>query len=209
MTGYVGTMDEVDSPLRALDEDRALLVRCLSALETTDVAVERADLARATALLAARYENVLADAMYPQIVDSLGTQRAVEHAERLLARTRADIAVVRVDSRCAAPIDAHLSDPDGLEEDIDSMTASLRSRLDYEDAELFKLVGRLESRDIKRLRQRIDEATAHKTGRPDPPDNPLIRKLAEARESTGLAVNDHSTTWNPGLEAVVDGRESI
>jgi hypothetical protein len=35
----------------------------------------------------------------------------------------------------------------------------------------------------------------------------MIRKLAEARETVGLALNDHSTTWHPGVEAVLDGPE--
>jgi hypothetical protein len=199
-------LDSLD-PLHTLDEDRVLLQRCLTALETTNLAVERADLARVTALLAARYENVLADALYPQIVDSLGTQSTVERAEYLLARVRHDIAQVRTDVHGVAPINAHLSDPDGLEEDINSMTASLRSLLDYEDAELFKLVDLLHPHDKEKLSQRIVEATGHQTSLPDPPDNGLIRKLAEARESIGLALNDHSTTWHPGVEAVLDGPE--
>jgi uncharacterized protein YdiU (UPF0061 family) len=136
-SGYLACMEESENPLRALDEDRALLSRRPDALEATNVAVERADLARATALLAARYENVFADSYYPQIVDSLGTQSALEHAERLLARTRDAIAAVRADVKGVAPIDAHLSDPDGLEDDISSMTTSLRLLLEYENAELF------------------------------------------------------------------------
>ena len=73
-TGYRGAMGELPTPLRVLEEDRGLLIRCLDALEATPVAVERADLAKETALLAARYENVLADAFYPQIVELLGTR---------------------------------------------------------------------------------------------------------------------------------------
>lgn len=144
-------MKESENPLGALDAERVLLHRCLNALEATNVAVERADLARATAPLAARYENVLADSFYPQIVDSLGMV------------------------------------------------------LDYESDELFKLIDVLGPEDEERLRQRIDEASADQTSLTDPPDNVLVRTLAEARMTFGLALNDHSTTWHPGVETVLDG----
>jgi hypothetical protein len=206
-TGYLAAMEEIRNPLEAIEGDRALLSRCLDSLESTGVAVERADLARATALLAARYENVLADTLYPQITDSLGTQKVVEQAEHLLAQSRETIARVRADVRGMPPIDAHLSDPEGLEADIDAMTAALRSLLDYESSELFELVERLSSEDRVKLREGVEEAAAHQTSLPDPPENSLIRKLAEARETVGLALNDHSTTWHPGVEAVLDGPE--
>jgi hypothetical protein len=42
------------------------------------------------------------------------------------------------------------------------------------------------------------------TSLPDPPDNAVIRTLAEIRETVGLALNDRSTTWHPGIDAVLD-----
>jgi hypothetical protein len=117
-TGYRGAMGELPTPLRVLEEDRGLLIRCLDALEATPVAVERADLAKETALLAARYENVLADAFYPQIVELLGTRSSLDRVGPLLDQLRSAVVAVRTDLRGVAPIDAHLSDPDGLEEDI-------------------------------------------------------------------------------------------
>jgi hypothetical protein len=200
-------MDDSNGPLHALFEERVLLIRCLDALEETRIAVERADLALATALVAARYENVLADAFYPQIVDSLGTLGAVDHGEDLLANTRTAIAAVRGDMRGVEPINAHVSDPEGLEEDIDSMTASLRSLLAYEDDELFKLVEQLKPEDVAALRSRIDEVSAHQTTLPDPPDNAVMRKLAEVAESITTSVHDRSTRWNPGIDGVLNGSD--
>ena len=182
-------------------------MRCLDALERSRVAVERADLAHATALLAARYENVLADAFYPQIVELLGTRSSLKWSEVLLDRLRSALTAVRSDMRGVAAMDAHLSDPDALEEDIDSMAASLRSLLDYEDAEIFKLIDELNPKETRLLRQRIEEASAHQTSLPDPPDNPLIRKLAEISERIRLTVNDQSTAWHPGLEAMLDSSQ--
>lgn len=207
LPGYRTGMDDSDGPLHALFEERELLIRCLDALEETRIAVERADLALATALVAARYENVLADAFYPQIVDSLGTLEAVDHGEDLLAITRTAIAALRGDMRGVEPISAHVSDPEGLEEDIDSMTASLRSLLAYEDDELFKLVEQLKPEDVAALRARIDVVSAHQTTLPDPPNNAVMRKLAEVAESITTSVHDRSTAWNPGIDGVLNGSD--
>jgi hypothetical protein len=198
-------MDDLLNPLQSLEEERTLLTQCLDALEATRVAVERADLAGATAILAARYENVLADAFYPQIVDALGTLSAVDQAEALMAEVRTAIAAVRADVRGLAPINAHLSDPEGLEADIDAMTASLRCLLDFEDIELAKLIDQLPPDAVGELRSRIESVSTHQTSLPDPPDNGLIRKLAEVKESIGLSLHDHSTTWHPGVDGLLDG----
>ncbi len=199
-------MDDSTGPLRALSDERDLLVRCLNALEEATVAVERADLALATALVAARYENVLADAFYPQIVDSLGTQ-VVQRGVDLLADTRASIGAVRDDMRGVEPINAHVSDAEGLEADIDSMTLSLRSLLAYEDDELFKLVDQLTPEDVVALRSRIEEASAHQTTLPDPPSNAAFRKVAETVESITTSIHDRSTQWNPGIDGVLNGSD--
>ncbi len=197
-------MENYPRPLRALEEERSLLIRCLERLEVTEVAVERADVAFATALLAARYENVLADAFYPQIVDALGMQVAVVHAEKLLAQVRDAVATVRADLRGVSPLDAHLGDPSGLEEDIDSMAASLRSLLRYEEDELFELVELLSPADGDSLRERIDNISAHQTSLPDPPGNSMARKLAEFGENVSLAWNDHATSWHPGIDSIMN-----
>lgn len=205
--GYRICMDDSDGLLRALDDDRLLLSRCLDALEESTVAAERADLARATALLAARYENVLSDSLYLQLVESLGAQR-MERAEQLLARMRTAVATVRNDVRGVTPIDAHMSDPDGLEADIALMSDSVRALLDYEDAELFRLVELLDPQDVENLRRRINIAVTHQTSLPNPPGNRLIRRLAAAIETIGLVMNDESTTWHSGTKVVLDRSKS-
>lgn len=195
------------SPLRPVEDERILLIGCLDALDATTVAVERADLALAISVVAARYENALTDGFYPQIVESLGTVSAVEHAEGLLATARSAIATVRADMRGVEPINAHMSDAEGLEADIESLSASLRSLLEYEDAEVFKLVDLLEPSQAAALRSRMDEASAHQTSLPEPPSNRVLRKLAEVGEQITLAIHDRSTTWHPGIDGVLDGSE--
>jgi hypothetical protein len=207
LLGYRGDMDDSNGPLGALVEERELLIRCLEALEGTRIAVERADLALATALVAARYENVLADAFYPQIVDSLGKQHELDRGEDLLAQTRNAIAAVRGDMRGVEPINAHVSDGEGFEADIEAMTASLRALLTYEDDELFKLVAQLTAGDAAALRSRIEEVSAHQTTLPDPPNNAVLRKLAEVVESMNTSVHDRSTRWTPGIDGLLNGSE--
>lgn len=197
-------MDRLPPALQALTDDRTLLLRCLDALEEERPAVERADLATSTALLAARYENVLADSVYPPLVESLGPRNEVERAELRLQRTRDAIGVVRGDVRGVAPINAHASDPDGFDADIDAMVRSLRELLRFEDAQLFPLVERLGPDEVDRLTQGVDAARHHQTSLPDPPDNAVMRTLAEIKETVGLALNDRSTAWHPGVDAVLD-----
>jgi len=97
-------MRELPFALHALTDQRSLLIRSLDALDESRPAVERADLARLTAIMAARYENVLADAFYPQIADALGKRSQVELAKVRLARARGTIGVVRADLRGVVPI---------------------------------------------------------------------------------------------------------
>ena len=196
-------MSPVPSPLHAMTDDRNLLLRCLAALDEERPAVERADLANWTALLAARYENVLADAFYPQMADSLGTRSEIERAGVRLQRAREAIGVVRSDLHGVAPIDAHAVDPDGIDANIDAMVSTLRELLRFEDAELFPLVEGLDPADTNALRQSVESASAHQTSLPDPPHNAVIRKLAEIKESVDLSLNDHSTSWHPGVDAVL------
>ena len=199
-------MEDLLDPLQPIDEDRRLLLRYLDGLEAAHLPVERADLAGAIAVLAARYENVLTDAFYPQIVESLGMRDTIARGDDLQSEARLAIEVVRDDLRDVAPIDAHAGDPERVDAAIDAMAVSLRSLLEFEDAELFTLIDHLTADELPVLRERIAKASLHQTSLPDPPVNGLIRKLAEVKESIGLALNDHSTEWHPGIERVEGGR---
>ena len=202
-------MRELPFALHALVDQRSLLTRCLDALDEPRPAVERADLARVTAILAARYENVLADAFYPQIADALGKRSGVELAKVRLARARSAIAVIRADLRGVAPIDAHTSDPQELEGHIDAMALSVRELVQCEDSDLFRLVGLLSPDELDRLRRAIEGACAHQTSLPEPPANTLIRKVAEIKEMVSLFFNDQSTPWHPGIDALIGKSEGM
>ena len=197
-------MDHIPFTLQAVAGDRELLTQCLDALDSDRPAVERADLALAIALLAARYENVLSDSVYPQIADGGSDQSEADGVAVRLQRAREAIGVIRADMRGVAAINAHASDPEGVDEDIDDLAVSLRELLEYEATNLFPLVERLSHGDAERLREAIESASRHQTSLPDPPENGALRRVAEVKEAIGLSLNDHSTPWHPGIEAVLD-----
>ena len=200
-------MRELPFALHALTDQRSLLIRSLDALDESRPAVERADLARLTAIMAARYENVLADAIYPQIADALGKRSQVELAKVRLARPRGTIGVVRADLRGVVPIAAHTRDAHGIDEHIDAMARSVRELMQFENSDLFPLVGLLGPTELDRLRQSIEVACAHQTSLPEPPAKALIRRLAEIKEMVSLLFNDQSTPWHPGVDAVIGQSE--
>ena len=114
-----------------------------------------------------------------------------------LQRAREAIGVIRADIRGVAAINAHASDPEGVDEDIDDLAVSLRELLEYEATNLFPLVERLSHGDAERLREAIESASRHQTSLPDPPENGALRRVAEVKEAIGLSLNDHSTRGIP------------
>lgn len=55
-----------------------------------------------------------------------------------------------------------------------------------------------------RLSDRFEAAAAHATSLPDPPSNPLRRKIAELGDVIERAVHDESTPWHPGIAQVAE-----
>ena len=69
---------------------------------------------------------------------------------------------------------------------------SIWSLLAYEDDVLFPLVDQLDSsEDI--LVERMKIGTARETSLPDPPENPVLRKLATLKEDVELALDRSDT----------------
>jgi hypothetical protein len=196
-------MAALPTPLRPLADERGLLQQCLDAVEVAEDAVERADLAQGLSLLAARYENVLADVLYPFLLEISGNDGVVTKAEGLLARVRAAVTDMRNETRNVKPVNAHAHDAEGFEVMLGTMTSAIRDLLDFENAQLFPLAAHLSARDEDRLSSRLVEQMSHETSLPDPPDNAVLRKLAEIRETVRLALHDESTRRHPGLEKVV------
>lgn len=197
-------MAALPTPLRPLEDERRLLQQCLDAMEVAEDAVERADLAQGLSLLAARYENVLAGVLYPFLLAISGNEDVVTKAEGLLTRVRAAVKNVRNETRNVKPINAYAHDAEGFEVMLGTMTSSIRDLLDFENAQLFPLAAHLSARDEDRLSGQLVEQMSHESSLPDPPDNAVLRKLAEIRETVRLALHDESTRHHPGLDEVVN-----
>lgn len=148
-----GYGEERLSPMPVIDGERTVLIRCLDAPGATQVA-EFADSRHID--LAARGESVLAYAFYPQIVDSLGTQSAVEHAEGLLRPgARRHHLGARRNHQCRRRRWCR------TRRGHDSMTASLQLLPEHKETELFSLVDRLHPSGESRPRHRIYDVSAH------------------------------------------------
>ena len=194
-------MSALPGAMHDLQEERNLLEQSMEAMERTNSPSERADLSHAIALLGARYESVVQDSVHYVLRDRCAPDLLVQ-AEKRVAAVRAALKDMRDKTRHVKPINAHADDPDGFEESIQVMVDALRSLLAYEDDVLFPLVDQLDSSGRDLLVERMKIGTARETSLPDPPENPVLRKLATLKENVELALNDESTPWHPGLERI-------
>ena len=197
-------MTALPTPMRPLEEERRLLQQCLEAIDVAGDAERRADLAQGISLLAARYENVLADVLYPFLLETSGNEGVIVKAQGLLAKVRVAVKDMRTEMRNVKPINAHVQDAEGFEVLLGAMTSSIRDLLDFENDQLFPLAAHLSPRDEDRLTSQLVEQMSHETSLPDPPSNATLRKLAEISETVRLALHDESTRHHPGLRKIVD-----
>jgi hypothetical protein len=200
-------MSSLPGEMHDLEEERDLLERSMEAMGSATVPAERADLARAIAILGARYESVTEDSLY-YVLRETRESEALGEGEQRLSAARTALKDVRDKMRHVKAINAHADDPDGFEQSIQGMVNALRALLDYEDEVLFPLVGQLDSSGRELLVERMKIGLSRETSLPDPPNSPILRKLATLKENVELALNDESTPWHPGLERVgspVDG----
>jgi len=161
-------MTTLPPPLHDLQDERDLLEQSLDRLAVTEDAVERADLAEGIALLGARYENVMEEALYPVLSHAFGPT-AVTAAEQKLDAVRSALKEMRSRTRYVKGINAHVGDPVGFEGAISSMADALRALMAYEDEHLIPLAEMLYGSDVEHLAERAGHALAHETSLPDPP----------------------------------------
>ena len=194
-------MSVLPDAMHDLEDERNLLEQSMHAMEQTTSPAACADLAHAIALLGARYESVMQDSVYFVIREDRGPA-VLEQAEERLDAVRAALKEMRAKTRHVKPINAHADDPDGFEHSIEEMVKALRAMIAYEDEVLLPLVDELDSRGTRLLAERMEIGMSRETSLPDPPENPILRKLATLKESVELALNDESTPWHPGLQRI-------
>lgn len=189
-------------PMRAVRNERDGLLRMLDALDATADPVERADLATSIVGAAARYENIKQAAVPSTLGGVEGIQPALDHAEADRQALREALKDVHGRTRNVKPLNAHMDDPEGFERALASMVAAIRAHLDREAKELLPLVEGMDPLDGDRLSDKLRSVARHATSLPDPPSNPLRRKIAELGEAIERAVGDESTPWHPGTRHV-------
>jgi hypothetical protein len=192
-TGFDAKQDRLDAMLVEIGRSESL--------------VERADLAYEISMDAARLENVKADVLYPALADVTNAAGPLSRAEADQARVRQSMDAVRKLTRNVQPIDAHVHDPEGFEQAVETMIGELSSHLDQERREVLPLVVHLSGQDAKILSQAIDRAVEHASTLPDPPDNRIARVFAGAKEALDNAFGDQSTPWRPGLARLEEEQE--
>lgn len=68
----------------------------------------------------------------------------------------------------------------------------------------FPLVDRLSTAEAGRLRDELEAAAAHQTSLVEPPHNPLLRQVAELKETVTLALHDESSPWHPRIQSLAN-----
>ncbi len=176
--------------------------RCVDVMNEDADPVVRADIANEIVESVSRYENVKHDVLYPWLRKTGRQAAQLDRAERDQHDVRRALVNIRNRMHNVKPVNAHASDPEGLENSVEVLVDSVRSHLRHEDQELLPMVERLDASEAKELGDKIEIAAAHASGHPDPPHNRLGRKLMSLGETAERVLHDQSTPWHPGLDRV-------
>jgi hypothetical protein len=188
--------------LSALEEERAHLDNMLDVLRTSGDPVVRADVADQLVGSVARYENVIHEVVYPALDGVVLAPSDLERGESDNRQVRDALVEIHNRMKNVKPVNAHADDPDGFERAVEVLAELVRSHLDHEDQVLLPLLQGMAPADAESLRADVDKAAQHASRHPDPPHNPIKRKLVDIGEALERTLHDQSTPWHPGVEAV-------
>jgi hypothetical protein len=193
--------------LSALAEERAHLDSMLDVLLTSSDSVVRADVADQMVGSVARYENVIHEVVYPALDGIVLAPSDLERGESDSRQVRDALVDIHDRMKNVKPINAHADDPDGFERAVEVLVELVRSHLDHEDQVLLPLLQGMAPGEAESLRVAVDKATHHASSHPDPPHNPIKRKLVDIGEALERTLHDQSTPWHPGSEVVEQHEE--
>jgi hemerythrin-like domain-containing protein len=199
----------VDLPdqLSALEGERAHLDSMLDVLRTSSDPVVRADVADQLVGSVARYENVIHEVVYPALDGMVLAPSDLERGESDNRQVRDALVDIHDRMKNVKPINAHADDPEGFERAVEVLVELVRSHLDHEDQVLLSLLRGMAPAEAESLRAEVDKAVQHASSHPDPPHNPIKRKLVDIGESLERTLHDQSTPWHPGVEVVEQHEE--
>lgn len=193
--------------LEPVEQDRQQLLAVLSLLDEATEPEVRADLAEELVRVCARYEDVMSRALYPALRDEFPDLQALDEVDRRQKEVRDAMRDVDGRTRHVKPINVHADDPEGFEDALERLIASVRSELRLEDRVVPDLVSQLDSDSAERLRSKLTAAVAHATSHPDPPENPIARLVTTAVDKLDRKLEDSSTTSHPGRQRLDETSE--
>lgn len=198
---------DLPEQLSALEGERAHLDSMLDVLRTSDEPVVRADVADQLVGSVARYENVIHDVVYPVLDGVVVGPSDLERGESDNRQVRDALVEIHDRMKNVKPINAHADDPEGFERAVEALVELVRSHLDHEDQVLLPRLEGMDPAEAESLRAEVDRAVAHASSHPDPPSNPIKRKLVEIGDALERTLHDQSTPWHPGVEEVEQHEE--
>lgn len=135
-------------PMEPIREDRVKLVQMLDAIEASADPVERADLAMALVELAAKYQNIEEEALFPTL-EEMDARPTLDRAQADQRVVREALTDMHQRTRHVKPINAHADDPEGFERSVETLVAVVRARLGREADEIVPLVEGMEPTDAR------------------------------------------------------------
>lgn len=190
--------------LAPLEGDRLQIDAVLGRLGMVQDAETRADLAGELVRLVARVEDAKERAVYPALRNGLGETPELTSAERDQVAVREAMAAIDGRTRHVKPINAHMSDPEGFEESLNSLVDAVVRHANQEDGDLLPLIGRLDASHLDALHHDLERAVAHASSHPKPPHNPIGRAMVNLGDKIDRTFHDTATTGHPGLDQLPD-----
>lgn len=183
-------------PLEGLRSDLAHIVALLGGTSEAEV---RADLADELVRIGAEYEDVLDRALYPGTEELLG-RSCVGTGRAHLRSVRTLLGRVRHRTRHVKPINAHLEDPAGFEQDLSAVVLALRRQLTFEDQHLIPLLWGMDPFEARALESELGRSLEHATIHPNPPKHRAARMVVDLTERIERKLNDTATMSHPGTD---------
>jgi Hemerythrin HHE cation binding domain len=200
-------MDQLPYVLEPLAEDRRRLFTILDLLEQNEDPVVRADLASELVGTCARYENVNASVIYPALVRVAGEEEELVRVEADRKSVREALAEIRKRTLHVKPVNVHWEDPEGFEASLDSLIALIHDHVEHEDEVLFPALAELDPEERSHLRSEVEDAVAHASTYPNPPQHLLGRAIVAVIEKLERGPQDESDPWHPGVALLNEALE--
>jgi hypothetical protein len=201
-------MTDLPPVLEPLTTNRRELRAIIDLLDEERDPTARADLATELVGSSARYEDVMDRVVYPALRKIRQELPELDRAESEQLAIREMLSDLRKRTQNVKPSNVHASDPEGFEKRLDQLVNSVRVHLDHEDDMLFPILDRLEEPKAVELRDDVDQAVAHASTLPHPPQGIVGRTVMGAIDKLNRSGHDQSTVSHPKVDRLHDDLEA-